>query len=281
MKAMILAAGLGTRLKPLTDRMPKALVPVAGEPMLKRVIEQLKEVGFTHIVINVHHLAEQITDYLKENNNFGIEIEISDEQAELLDTGGGLLHAYNLLSGDCFMTTKPYSNYSENEKQDLSCEVTDSGMIDNSFLVHNVDILSNCNLKKLCSAHKEVHPGANATMLVSDRNSSRKLLFDKCNRLCGWINKNSGETKPKSFVYNEGEYNEYAFSGIQVVNIKTLALMKKYGYSGKFSIIDFYMDMLDKGELEAYGFADPNLRLLDIGKPDTLIEAESFVKEIK
>ena len=116
MKAMILAAGLGTRLKPLTDRMPKALVPVAGEPMLKRVIEQLKEVGFTHIVINVHHLAEQITDYLKENNNFGIEIEISDEQAELLDTGADLFPCIQPLVGDCFMTTKPYSNYSENEE---------------------------------------------------------------------------------------------------------------------------------------------------------------------
>ena len=250
MKAMILAAGLGTRLKPLTDNMPKALVPIAGEPMLKRVIEQLKKVGFDHIVINVHHLAEQITDYLSKNNNFGIDIEISDEKNELLDTGGGVLHAQSYFTED-------------------KC-----------FLVHNVDILSNCDLKKVCTTHNESHPNAHATMLVSDRYSTRKLLFDNNNRLCGWINKTNGETKPKNLQFEEGKYNEYAFSGIQIMNNSSLELMKKYGYSGKFSIIQFYMDMLEKGELEVYGFVDPNLRLLDIGKPETLIEAESFVKEI-
>ena len=251
MKAMIFAAGLGTRLKPLTDNMPKALVPVAGMPMLRRVVERLKSAGYTEIVINVHHLAYQIIDYLRSNNNFNVDIKISDETNELLDTGGGILHASHLLGKE------------------------------ESVLVHNVDILSNSNLEELHSYHETSHKNAHATMLVSDRNSSRKLLFDNDNRLCGWINKNSGQTKPQKLQYAEGKYKEYAFSGIQIINPSIFTLMRKYNYKGKFSIIDFYMDMLQHSELNVYGYNDNNLSLLDIGKPEILIEAEKFVETIK
>ena len=167
MKAMIFAAGLGTRLKPLTDHMPKALVPVAGKPMLEHVIEKLKATGFDEIVINVHHFAQQIIDFLKANNNFGIKIWISDETEELLDTGGGIKKTAHFF--------------------------------DEPFLVHNADILSNVDLKALYDYH--LTSGNDATLLVSSRKTVRYLLFDDANRLCGWINKETLQTKPEGFVY--------------------------------------------------------------------------------
>ena len=155
MKAMIFAAGLGTRLKPLTDHMPKALVPVAGKPMLEHVIEKLKASGFNEIVINVHHFGNQIIDFLKEKDNFGIQIWISDETEELLDTGGGIKKAAHFF--------------------------------DEPFLVHNADILSNVNLKDLYEFHQASKN--DATLLVSPRKTVRYLLFNEENRLCGWVNK--------------------------------------------------------------------------------------------
>ena len=154
---MIFAAGLGTRLKPLTDHMPKALVPVAGKPMLEHVILKLIASGFDEIVINVHHFAEQIIDFLKEKNNFGIKIWISDETEELLDTGGGIKKASSLLN--------------------------------EPFLVHNADILSNVDLKTLYDFH--IASENDATLLVSPRKTVRYLLFNQTNRLCGWINKDT------------------------------------------------------------------------------------------
>ncbi|MBD5293586.1 MAG: NTP transferase domain-containing protein [Bacteroides sp.] len=158
MKALIFAAGLGTRLKPFTLTHPKALVPVGGEPMLGRVIRAVKEAGVTEIVVNVHHFAEQIEQFLAANGNFGVNIRISDERSLLLDTGGGLLHARRFLDG-----TEP-------------------------ILLHNADVLTDLPLSELTLR-------GDATLAVSSRSSSRQLRFDSSGRLCGWINHQSGETK--------------------------------------------------------------------------------------
>jgi GTP:adenosylcobinamide-phosphate guanylyltransferase len=241
--AMVFAAGLGTRLRPLTDTMPKALVPVQGTPMLGRVLTKLKDEGFRRIVVNVHHFPNQIREYLQKEENFGLEIAVSDESRQLLDTGGGLQHAASSLLQ--FSAGTP-------------------------VLVHNVDILSNCSFSELMDAHLS-HPGRHATLLVSQRQTQRYLLFDADNRLCGWIHKGTGQTKPEGFVYEEGKYREYAFSGIQVVSAELLSQLPE----GAYSIVDYYLTHCR--QLTVYAHAVEGLRLLDIGKPDTLKEAESFL----
>ena len=223
MKAMIFAAGLGSRLKPLTDTKPKALIEVAGKPMLEHVILKLKASGFNEIVINVHHFADQILDFLQANHNFGVDIHISDETEELLDTGGGLEKAGKYFISPC-----------HEDK--------------NGILLHNVDILSNCNLQDLIRFHQQT-PDVYATMLVSRRITSRYLLFDGNNLLCGWINKTTGEVKPAGLKYEEGKYREYAYSGIQAINPLLLNKGMKPGSSsvirlpsssgGKFSCTAF------------------------------------------
>ena len=240
---MIFAAGLGTRLKPLTDHMPKALVPVAGKPMLEHVILKLIASGFDEIVINVHHFAEQIIQFLKEKNNFGIQIWISDETEELLDTGGGIKKASSLLN--------------------------------EPFLVHNADILSNVDLKALYDFH--IASKNDATLLVSPRKTVRYLLFDQGNRLCGWINKDTLQTKPEGFVYQPEVQQEYAFGGIHIVSPSLFNYME--GWTGKFSIMDFYLQTCQKAKLG--GYAKEDLQLIDIGKPDTLAKAEEFLKSME
>ena len=242
MKAMIFAAGLGTRLKPLTDHMPKALVPVAGKPMLEHVIGKLKAAGFNEIVINVHHFANQIIDFLKEKNNFGIQIWISDETEELLDTGGGIKKAAHFF--------------------------------DEPFLVHNADILSNVDLRALYEHH--LTSGNDATLLVSPRKTVRYLLFDKGNRLCGWVNKDTLQTKPEGFVYQPEVQKEYAFGGIHIIS-PTLFNYMGDEWTGKFSIMDFYLKTCDVAKLG--GYAKEDLQLIDIGKPDTLAKAEEFIRQ--
>lgn len=239
---MIFAAGLGTRLKPLTDHMPKALVPVAGKPMLEHVILKLIASGFDEIVINVHHFAEQIIDFLKEKDNFGIKIWISDETEELLDTGGGIKKASSLLN--------------------------------EPFLVHNADILSNVDLKALYDFH--IASENDATLLVSPRKTVRYLLFDQTNRLCGWINKDTLQTKPEGFIYQPDEQQEYAFGGIHIISPSLFKYME--GWTGKFSIMDFYLQTCQKAKLG--GYAKEDLQLIDIGKPDTLAQAEEFIRQI-
>jgi len=175
MKAMIFAAGLGTRLKPLTDSMPKALVPIGGKPLLQHIIEKLSNAGFKEIVINVHHFPEQIIRFLRDNDNFGLHIEVSDESDKLLDTGGGIRKASAFLKGDT------------------------------PFLVHNVDILSNADLGKLYDSHTRQEEMA--TLLVSQRKTSRYLLFDEQYMLKGWINDSTDEVKspyPVSHRKNTG-----------------------------------------------------------------------------
>lgn len=243
MKAMIFAAGLGTRLKPLTDKMPKALVPVAGKPMLEHVINKLKAAGFDEIVINVHHFAQQIIDFLKANNNFGIQIHISDETEALLDTGGGIKKA------------SPYFN--------------------EPFLVHNADILSNVDLKALYDFH--IASDNDATLLVSPRKTVRYLLFDDTNRLCGWVNKDTLQTKPDGFVYQPEIQKEYAFGGIHVIS-PTLFKYMENDWRGKFSIMDFYLQTCKEAHLGSY--AQEDLHLIDIGKLDTLAKAEEFIRQM-
>lgn len=238
---MIFAAGMGTRLKPLTDHVPKALLPIAGKPMLEHIILKLKAAGFNQIVINIHHFGDQILDFLAANNNFGLQIYISDERDYLLDTGGGIKKAATFLQGK------------------------------EPFLVHNVDIISNVDLQNLYNSHLQTNPLA--TLLVSQRNTSRYLLFNKERKLCGWRNRETGEVKSYYPYFNPEQYDEYAFSGIHIISPEIFDWMEEW--TGKFSIINFYLSICARTNLMAY--PAENLRLLDIGKPETLAKAEDFL----
>ncbi len=244
MQAMIFAAGLGTRLKPLTDRIPKALVRVGGEPLLKRVIFQLKDAGFTRIVVNVHHFSNQIIDYLRDNDNFGMDIRISDESDKLLETGGGIKKAWPL-----FDQKKP-------------------------VLIHNVDILSNVDLKKFYQMEAET-PLA-ARLLVSVRKTKRYLLFDDTMRLVGWTNIETGEVKSPYKDLDPKQYKMYAFSGIHMVAPSLFPLMEEE--PDKFPIMDFYLRHCDKVRIE--GYVKNDLKLMDVGKQETLKEAEQFLQNL-
>jgi NDP-sugar pyrophosphorylase family protein len=238
---MIFAAGLGTRLKPLTDTMPKALVPINGKPLLQHVIEKLSAAGFTEIVINIHHFREQIIRFLQENNNFGLNIHLSDESDKLLDTGGGIRKAAAFLNGDV------------------------------PFLVHNVDILSNADLKALYNIH--IQQKSMATLLVSQRKTSRYLLFDEQNRLKGWMNELTGEVKSSYPDFSPEKHRRFAFAGIQVISPEIFDLMKNR--PDKFSIIDFYLSIA--AEVEIKGYPVDDLKMIDVGKIDSLREAEEFL----
>ena len=244
MKAMILAAGLGTRLRPWTLTHPKALVPVKGVPMLERVIVGLKQQGFDEFVVNIHHFGEQIIEFL-DSREFGVKIAVSDERGRLLDTGGGILHARELL--------RPWES---------------------PVLVHNVDILSDADLRGLMEAHSE--RGSDSTLLVSDRESGRKLIFDGEMRLRGWHNLKDDHYRPVGFKMEKG-YREYAFSGIHVVGDKVFDEMSSLSEDEKFSIIDYYMDERRKSEIT--GYRQENLHLIDIGKPATLSQADKLYGE--
>lgn len=239
MKAMIFAAGLGTRLKPITNTLPKALVPIAGKTLLEHTILKLKSSGFTDIVINVHHFAGQIIDFLKANNNFGVNISISDESEMLLETGGGIRKAAPLLGSE-------------------------------PFLIHNVDIVSNIDLRHLYNEH--IKTGADATLLVSKRNSSRALLFDASGNLAAWKNLNTGEVKTPYKSLDFDSLKEYAFSGIHVFSPSLFPLMENY--PDKFPIMDFYLDVCSSASIKAS--VSNNLKLIDVGKLDSLAEAEKL-----
>ena len=239
--AMIFAAGLGTRLKPLTDTIPKALVPISGKPLLQHVIEKLSVSGFDEIVINVHHFSEQIIRFLQENNNFGLHIDVSDESDKLLDTGGGIRKAAAFLKGD------------------------------EPFLVHNVDILSNADLKTLYNVH--IQEKSIATLLVSQRKTNRYLLFDEQNVLKGWINESTGEVKSPYPDFSPENHQKFAFAGIQVISPEIFDKMKYV--PDKFAIIDFYLSIADKVRIKGYPVDD--LKMIDVGKIDSLKEAEEFL----
>ena len=236
-KALIFAAGKGTRLKPFTDSHPKALALVNDVPLLERNIKYLQSFGVTEFVINVHHFGEQIVEFLEKNNYFGAKIDISDEKDELLETGGGLLFA---------------QKYLENEE---------------NFLIMNADILTDLNIHELVKFHETHLPLA--TLAVSDRNSSRKLFFNSEMVLKGWMNKNSGETKMAEFNNN---FKELAFSGIHCINSSIFDKIKR---RGKFSIMEEYLDLMFENKI--LGFQH-EARLIDVGRPESVIEAEKYFK---
>lgn len=236
-KALIFAAGKGTRLKPFTDSHPKALALVNDVPLLERNIKYLQNFGVTEFVINVHHFGEQIVEFLEKNNYFGAKIDISDEKDELLETGGGLLFA---------------QKYLENEE---------------NFLIMNADILTDLNIHELVKFHETHLPLA--TLAVSDRNSSRKLFFNSEMVLKGWMNKNSGESKMAEFNI---DFKELAFSGIHCINSSIFDKIKR---RGKFSIMDEYLDLMFDNEI--LGFQH-EAKLIDVGRPESVIEAEKYFK---
>ncbi len=266
MKAMIFAAGMGTRLKPLTDTMPKAMVPIAGRPLLEHVILKLKAAGFTHIMVNVHHFPDQIIDFLKRNDNFGLHIEISDERDLLLDTGGALRKARHFFQ-------------------------------DAPFLAHNVDILSNIDLAHLMQTHTksqvashksqvqslETHPNGSlrpstfdfqpsvATLVVSERDTQRYLLFDQEHTLRGWTNIKTNEVKPAGIT--PAHFTPLAFSGIQVLSPEIFDCMDHF--PAKFSLIELYLHAMQSHTIRAY--VPSNLRMMDVGKIDTIDQALDFV----
>lgn len=263
---MIFAAGLGTRLKPLTDTMPKALVRVGGEPLIKRVIMNLAAAGVDRIVVNVHHFAEQIIDYLKDNDNFGLDIRISDETAGLLETGGGIKKAAPL-----FDPATP-------------------------ILIHNVDILSNVNLSEfyqIASRSEESEGGSekrrvkseesnccgavDAVLLVSWRKTKRYLLFNDDMKLVGWTNIETGEVRSPYPDLDPKKCRMYAFAGIHALSPRLLKMMDEF--PDRFGIIDFYLKACATHNIK--GYVKDDLKLMDIGKLDTLAQAEEFLKELE
>ena len=242
MKAMIFAAGLGTRLKPITDTMPKALVPVCGQPLLYHVITKLVKAGYDDIIVNVHHFPDQIIDYLCAND-FGAKITISDEREFLRETGGGIKHVRPLL-------TEP-------------------------FLVHNVDIISNLDLKWLREQHRE---DAVATVVVSERETQRYLLFDEDGRLKGWTNVKTGEVRSPFGDIDPSQYRKLAFAGIHLMSPAIFEAFDHLGFGDRFSIMDFYIQAC--AAYPIYAAVPPDFRLVDVGKIETLSEAERVCEVI-
>lgn len=236
MKAMILAAGLGTRLKPYTDDRPKALVQVSGKTLLEHVIDKLVSEGFSDIVVNVHHFAPLVINFLR-TRRFEANVYISDESDRLLDTGGGIIKAKDYLDGD------------------------------EPFLVYNVDIVTDISLMQLFAAHAQ--SASLATLAVSRRDSSRVFLFDERMRLSGWRNMLTG----RSIIPNKQStvLNAYAFAGIHVISPDLFNLLTA---TGPFSIVDAYLSLCEAQTVTGVDFTGHFI--LDVGKPDSLNEAENF-----
>lgn len=240
MKAFIFAAGLGTRLLEHTQNKPKALVNLAGKPLIRHAIEYLKSFGITDITINVFHFADQIISYLNENHSFDIDIHISDERDMLLDTGGGLKKAVIFLKGN------------------------------EPILIYNVDVISNLNLNELLQYHLEQN--TLATLVVRKRETSRYLLFDKSLQLTGWKNFKSGETRI-SRAESFADAQPLAFSGIQLIQPD---LLKMINEEGKFPIMDLYLRLAKDQSIKA--FIDESSLWMDLGKPEELLTAEKLFR---
>ena len=245
-QAMILAAGLGTRLKPLTDSMPKALVPVGDRPLLDLNIRKLQAQGYDRFVVNIHHFAQQIVDYVAQQD-YAPLVHFSDETEALLETGGGLKKAAPL-----FMDDEP-------------------------VLIHNVDILDNVDYNWFSRQHQ---PDEDAVLLVSQRKTKRYLLFDNAMRLMGWKNMETGEVKsPYEYIRRTGlsqhgePLNMFAFSGIHSFSPRLFPLMDRF--PDRFSIIDFYLSVCHRSHI--VGLLKDDLKVLDVGKLNSLHEAEAFL----
>lgn len=241
MKAMIFAAGFGTRLRPLTDTMPKALVEVDGIPVLERVIVKLKAAGFDDIVVNVHHFASQIEDFLRRKDDFGVRISISEEPVEALETGGGIKHAAPLLQGS-------------------------------RFLAHNVDILSNADLGRFASCDD---PSSLATLLLSRTDKAERCLyFDDDMMLAGWMNLRTGETRSPLPDFSPEKFHRCSFCGIQMLSPELLSMTASW--PDRFSIMDLYLSAPVCRRVR--GVVVPDLKFVDIGSPEKLALASSMVK---
>ena len=248
-QTMILAAGLGTRLKPLTDTMPKALVPVGGTPLLDINIRKLQSYGYDRFIVNIHHFAQQIVDHVVQQD-YAPLVHFSDETDALLETGGGLKKAQDLFRSD------------------------------EPILIHNVDILDNVDYDWFARQHQA---DEDAVLLVSRRQTKRYLLFDNAMRLMGWKNIETGEIKsPYEYVRRTGlsqhgeALNMFAFSGIHSFSPRLFPLMDRF--PDRFSIIDFYLSTCHRAHI--VGLVKDDLRLMDVGKLDTLDQAENFIKTI-
>ena len=245
MKAMVFAAGLGTRLRPITDTMPKALVPVCGKPLLYHTVCKLRDAGCDEIIVNVHHFPDQIRKYLADND-LGVSIKISDESSELLETGGGIRHARELL---------------------LPCY--------GPFIVHNVDIVSNLDIARF---REQTRPDALATLLVSERQTRRYLLFSDDMRLVGWTDIATGEVRSPYAGLDVSKCRRFAFSGIHNISPAIFGAFDALGMPDRFPIIDFYLKAC--ADYPIYGVAAKDLVLVDVGKADTLPEAERICESI-
>lgn len=258
MRAFILAAGLGTRLKPITDRIPKALLPIGGKTLLEWQVEKLKAAGITDITINIHHLADQIVDFCHEHDDFGCTIQFSDEREALLETGGGLKKAQALL-------THHHSNFQiQNSNEPI--------------LVLNVDVLSNIDIRQTIEAYR---PEYLAMLVVRERKTQRYLVFDEHDDMIGWTNIATGEKKgpyadPNSTFNIQNSPTLLAFSGMHIINPRIFERMEDY--PERFSITDFYIDQCGTEKIHAY--TPSNYRLLDVGKIDQLAEAEAFAQSL-
>jgi NDP-sugar pyrophosphorylase family protein len=243
MKAMILAAGLGRRLRPLTDDRPKALVEVAGSTLLEITLRRLQQFGVGEVIVNVHHFADMVVDYLTQHDNFGMRIEISREEV-LLDTGGGLKKAaWFFLDG--------------------------YGGSDEPFILHNVDVLSTIDLDRMVKFHRQNQ--ALATLAVQERKTSRYLLFDGRNTLCG---RRVGRDQGDEIVRPSPETQALAFSGVHVISLKLLSKMTE---DGVFSIISSYLRLTGEGE-KILGFCADEYYWRDLGRPENLEQAAQDVK---
>lgn len=247
MRAMILAAGLGTRLKPFTDRHPKALAMVNGKSLLQRNVEYLVSYGISEIIVNVHHFADQIVNAIHENNGWGAAITISDETDEVLETGGGLLRA---------------ASYFESEDR---------------WLVMNADILTDLNLHDFMKADEanvsKSEGDLVATLAVTNRNSSRNLIFNQAGTLCGWKNNNTNEQKWALPLRDPNTAVPKAFSGIQIIHA---SFLQELQLRGKFSLIDAYLQLAQ--HFAIHYFDHSNGILLDVGKPESLEKAATIFK---
>jgi NDP-sugar pyrophosphorylase family protein len=233
--AMIFSAGLGTRFKPWTDNHPKALAVVNGKTLLQRNIEYLQSYGIDNVVVNVHHFADQIADAIEKNKGWGSKVTISDESDEVLETGGGLLKAKNLLGNQTFLTI-------------------------------NVDILTEVNIKYFLAYHQQQN--SLISLAVSERPTSRYLLFNKYNRLCGWRNKKTGEEK---IALQAKDMFEKAYSGLALFQPDVFDLIQ---LTGKFSLIDLYLALAH--DYKIAGFDHTGEKLIDVGKPESVAQAEQM-----
>ena len=235
-QAMIFSAGLGTRFKPWTDKHPKALAMVNGKSLLQRNIEYLQQYGITKVIVNVHHFADQVIDAIEKNKGWGSEIRISDERHQLLETGGGLLWAKDL-----FLKDQP-------------------------FMTLNVDILTDLNLNRIIRYHEKLNPLI--TVSVTDRETSRYLLINPENRVCGWKNKNTGDEKITTHC---DILNEKAYSCIAIFDYEIFTWIP---FTGKFSLIDVYLALANEHPILAYDHTGD--KLVDVGKPESISIAESL-----